>query len=197
MTLNAHHSLNLSGAARSGLRSRAPGRELPLRWEAGLNNHPSSSTPTELKGHDASTCSQSAPSKVSGVNSHTVLGSKHVCLLSSVHSCKLQKNDFRPFSHSSCVYTKPWSFPEVSCSMECSCPHHHPNPLHPACTIQGLHQPPSGLWDHWACRGQTHSLSAQVCMGDPLTYFSVRPGITQHQCSQSAPPPRIRDVYSL
>lgn len=128
MTLNAHHSLSLSGAARSGPCSRAPGRELPLGWEAGLNNQPSSSTPTELKGHNASTCSQSAPSKVSGVNSHTVLGSKHVCLLSSVHSCKLQKNDFRPFSHSSCVYTKPWSFPEVSCSMECSCPDHHPTP---------------------------------------------------------------------
>ena len=183
------------------IQARCPGSlggSSHLGWEVELSSHPSSSTLTELKGHDPSTCSQSAPSKVSGVNRHTVLGSKCMCLLlSAVHSCELQKNDSRPFSHSSCVYTKLWSFPEVSCSMECSGPHHHPNPLHPACTTQGLHQPQSGLWDPWARRGQTLSLSAQVCMGDPLTYFSVRPAITQHRCSQSAPPPQICDVYSL
>lgn len=68
-----------------------------LGWEVELSSHPSSSTLTELKGHDPSTCSQSAPGKVSWVNSHTVLGSKHVCLLlSAVHSCELQKNDSGP-----------------------------------------------------------------------------------------------------
>ena len=114
------------------------GRNSHSRWEVELNNAPPTpSAPRALKGHHLSTCSQSAPSRVHGVNSHkgqalqvwephcsglqTHVYTSHLC-----HRCpQLWAPEGCFQAHLSLflrLHLNTGLSLEVSCSLGCSCP---------------------------------------------------------------------------